>query len=122
MSYPSGLLSIGQTENITYFAADESDGYFHFSEFLNFNIEIPDVEVVPDNVVQESPDNIFVFIYVFNVSGVFNNTVTTTFNCKLLYTLNNNWIAYYNMLINILFSCSCQEMVEEIKVMHTSLL
>ena len=90
MSYPSGLLSIGQTENITYFAAVESDGYFHFSEFLNFNIEIPDVEVVPDNVVQESPDNIFVFIYVFNVSGVFNNTVTTTFNCKLLYTLNNN--------------------------------
>ena len=83
MSYPSGLLSIGQTENITYFAAIESDGYSHFSEGLNFNIEIPDVEVVPGNVVRESPDNIFVFIYVFNVSGVFNNTVTTTFECKL---------------------------------------
>ena len=90
MSYPSGLLSIGQTENITYFAAVDSDGYSHFFEFLNFNIEIPDVEVVPDNVVQESPDNIFVFIYVFNVSGVFNNTVTTTLDCKLHCTLNNN--------------------------------
>ncbi len=75
-------VSIGQTANITYLAADSAEGYNNNGQ-VNFQITFIGLEdILPSSVIQQSLINPFIYIWTFTVSSLYNTTIITSLGGK----------------------------------------